>query len=328
MGKSSLIHEVFENHLDKKKIITIYVDIFDITDETDFIKSLYRAVGQSLKLDFKRVLQTLKSFFNKSTFEISIGRDGTPVINPKLATRDIDELFADLFSGLHEYLKRHNLKAAFCIDEFQQIQAIKKPLDATLRKYIQKHHNISYIFTGSKRHTLAKLFQGQKSPLMGMVTPMELGPIDQDDFYKFAKKRLKTLTKDTFINIYNLAEGESKLVQHLCRQLKLLSDDNQALDKDVAIERVLCEVDSICRNIFESLSPNGRKIIKMIVEKPHSLLTKDMLQKFNISKSSAQTSIDYLIKEEIIFKEGANYFLDGGIGSSFSLWCHWKFKEL
>lgn len=326
MGKSSLIHEVFENRLDKKKFITIYVDIFDITDETDFVKSLYRAVGQSLKLDFKLVLQTLKTFFNKSTFEISIGQDGTPSINPKLATRDIDELFADIFNGLHEYLKRHNLKAAFCIDEFQQIQTIKKPLDATLRKYIQKHHNISYIFTGSKRHTLAKLFQGQKSPLMGMVTPMELGPINQDDFYKFAKKRLKTLTKDTFINLYNHAEGESKLVQHLCRQLKLMSDDNQPLDEALAIKGVISEVDSICRNIFESLSPNGRKIIKMITEKSHTLLTKEILQEHNISKSSAQTSIDYLIKEDLIFKEDSNYFLDGGIGSSFSLWCHWKFK--
>lgn len=324
MGKTSLIHEIFENKLDKKKFVTIYTDIFDITDENDFVKNLYRAVGQSLKLDFKLVLKTLKTFFHKSTFEISVGLDGIPTINPKLASRDIDELLNDVFSGLGEYLKRHNLKAAFCIDEFQQIQTIKKPLDATLRKYIQKHHNISYIFTGSKRHTLSKLFQGQKSPLMGMVTPMELGPIEKDGFFHFAQSRLKSLTFEMFQRIYDHAERESKLIQHLCRHLKLMNDDMQSLDDKLATEKVVQEVDSICRNIFESLSPNGRKVIKMIIHHPQTLLNKDSLQKYNISKSSTQSTVEHLIKEEIIFKDDSRYYLDGGIGSSFSLWCHWR----
>jgi len=329
MGKTSLVQEVFENHLDKKKFITIYVDIFDITDEYDFAKALYQAVSKSLKLDFKTALQTLKNIFQKSSFEMSIGADGNLAFSPKLVSHNYDELLEDIFNGLADYLMRHKLKAAFCIDEFQQVKQIKRPLDATIRKYIQRHHHICYIFTGSKRNTLAMLFKGVKSPLMGMVTPMDLGPINQEDFYFFAKEQLKELSADDFIFIYNEAEGESKLIQHICRNIYLLKIETGVIDISRALAMVVSEVDSLCRSIIEGLSSNGRKVVKMILESRtgDGLMAKDILQKYNISKSSVRSSLDSLIKAEIIFSDNDQYFIDGGIGSTFHLWCRHKLEE-
>lgn len=323
VGKTSLIHEIFENHLPDKKFIKIYSDIFDITDEFDFAKILYQSVAKALKLDFSIALKTIKNLFQKASFEFSIGADGNPSFSPKFASQNYDELLEDVFNGLFEYLSRHNLKAAFCIDEFQQIKKIKRPLDATIRKYIQKHHNVSYIFTGSKRNTLTKLFKGEKSPLMGMVTPMELGPIDVDDFYSFAKERIKSLSKEEFRKIFELSEGESKLIQHILRNMLLLVNEGKKADADISIQMVLNEVDSMCRNIIETLSANSRKVIKMILETEgrKSIISKEILQKFNISKSSVESALKSLEKEEIIFKDNNIYYIDGGIGSTFSLWC-------
>jgi DNA-binding FrmR family transcriptional regulator len=327
MGKTSLVHEVFENHLPKKQFITIYADIFDITDELDFARELYRATASALKFDLKKILTTLSEIFKKTTFDLSLSEDGTPSFSPRLTSKDSDELLKDVFQGLSDYLERHNLKAAFCIDEFQQISQVKKPLDATIRKYIQKHKNVCYIFSGSKRNTLLSLFKGQASPLMGMTTPMELGSIDINDFYPFIKLRIDSLSMEEFQIIYDHAEAETKLIQHIARNYSILKEEGNYSVHD-AIESVLNEVDGICRNIIEQMSANGVKVIKILAIEniSENLLSKDVLNKYNISKSSMASSIEALIKNEIIFKEDGKYYIDGGIGATFSLWCKKKLK--
>jgi len=327
MGKTSLVHEVFKNHLDSKKYISIYVDIFDITDEYDFANSLYRATAKSLKLDLKKLLNILKDTFKKASFDITIGEDGSPSFSPKLVTQNCDDILADVFNGIYQYLKNNNLKGVFCIDEFQQICSIKRPLDATIRKYIQHHDNICYIFTGSKRSTLTQLFQGQKSPLMGMVTPMELGPINQNDFFNFANKRLPKLNLMDFKQIYSMAEGESKLIQHF---LRIIANENGTNDIDIetTVDKFIREVDPLCRSLIENMSPNSKKVLKMIIHQngSTSLLSKELLNKFNLSKSSVQSAINFLLKEDIIFIDNDKYYIDGGLGSTFALWCNKKLE--
>jgi hypothetical protein len=321
MGKTSFVQEIFKNHL-SSKIIPIYADLFDITDENDFAKALYRAIANALPVDFKTALQALLGSFKRVTFEIKLGADGSPEFSPKLASRNFDDLMADLFNGLNDYLRRNKLKAVFCIDEFQQIAQLNKPVDATLRKYIQHHHSVCYIFTGSKRHTLSTLFQGQKTPMMGMVTPFELGPIGVEEFYKFAKKRIPKLSESVFGNIYSEADGESKLVQHLCRHIKRLDDEKKAVSPDVAIQAVINEVDGVCRNLFESLPANSKKILKMISQNDvKSPLAQANLVEYNISKSSAQAAINAMLKSDFIYKDEGQYYVDGGLGATFALWC-------
>lgn len=318
MGKTSLVQEIFENRIDKSKIVAIYADIYDITDEADLAKELYRAIASALKSDLGSVMKSLKSFFHRVSFDISIGQDGTPTFSPKLTSADHELLLADVFEGLSQYLKKNNLKAAFCIDEFQQIKSIKKPLDATIRKHIQKHHHISYIFTGSKRHTLSMLFKGEKSPLMGMVTPMELGPIDQLQFYHFAKKHIQELTPDFFEQIYLKAFGETKLVQHFLR----VSANAPKLVIEEIEKSVYLEVEAIARPIFEALTPNAKKVIKILSKNnsAEGVMSKDVLKEYNISKSSLKSALDQLINHGLIYLDLGTYQLDGGIGASFHFW--------
>ena len=318
MGKTSLVQEVFENHIDKSRFITIYADIYDITDECDLARELYRAIASSLKADLRSLVKILKDYFHRVSFDISLGQDGTPSFSPKLSTVDHEVLLSDVFEGLSNYLIKHNLKAAFCIDEFQQIKTINKPLDATIRKHIQKHHNVSYIFTGSKRNMLSLLFKGEKSPLMGMVTPMELGPIELEIFFDFAHKQIPQLTCSIFETLYQSALSETKLVQHFLRNCA-----NAEVLKLGEIENtVLVEVEAIARPIFEAMSPNNKKAIKILVghNKSGGLMSKEILAKYNISKSSLKSSLDQLINNDIVYLDNGTYQLDGGIGASFSFW--------
>ncbi len=321
MGKTSLVHEIYEHHLNTKDFVSIYVDIFDITDELDFAKELYQATAKALRFDLKQALNQLKDLFKNARFNIGLSDDGSPTFTPSLATKNSDELLEDVFNGLNEYVEKNNLKAVFCIDEFQQISQIKKPLDATIRKHIQRHKNICYIFSGSKRSSLLALFQGQASPLMGMVTPMELKEIGEEVFFNYVTERID-ISKEEFSKIYESAEYETKLIQHICRNYSILEESGESSAEN-AIDSVLSEVDSICRSIIENLSPNAKKVIKVLSseDKADQLMSKEILQKYNISKSSMASSIESLLKNEMIFKENGSYYLDGGIGATFSLWC-------
>ncbi len=329
MGKTSLIHEIFENHLSKKQFLGIYADIFDISDEQDLAVELYRAVARSMKMDFNLLIKNLRNLFKKATFEIGINHDGTPSIVPKLAARGADELFEDIFEGLFDYVKRHKLKAVFCIDEFQQIKKIKKPIDATIRKYIQKHDKISYVFTGSKKHILQKMFQGS-APLMGMVTPMELGPIDSSDFYFFVKRKLgKKIDQKLFNQLYSAADGEPKLVQHLCRRLNQSSSNViEEADIKTAIADVVQEYNGICRTIIKNITPAALKVIKIISKyNGKNIFSNEYQLQFNITKATIQAASHSLLKDEFIYKEDNTYYLNGGIGATFALWCKYNLTD-
>ncbi|MEA1892089.1 MAG: ATP-binding protein, partial [Campylobacterota bacterium] len=214
-GKSSLIKELFENNIDNKTYLTIYIDIFDIVTALDFAKTTYKQIASSLPYDFKTILKDLKNIFSKVNFSTTLKNNGVLEFKPSLSSFDFDELMDDIFNGLYEYYLSSGKKIVVVFDEFQQVTTIKeKKIDATIRKYIQSHQNISYIFTGSKRHILTSLFTSYDAPLYEMVNHIELDKIEKDIFYEFVNNKLdKRLSLKLFDDIYDICDGESKLIQ-------------------------------------------------------------------------------------------------------------------
>lgn len=185
-GKSSLIKEIFKNHIDQDEYLTIYFDIFDMSSSNDFAYSFYKAVAKSFKNDMHSILQTLKSIFSRATFSATVTSSGEIEFKPSLAHQSFDDMMEDIFVNLSNYLKKHNKKAIVAIDEFQQIATIKeKNIEATLRTYIQNIDNIGFVFSGSKKHLLTQMFTNYAKPFYAQATPLELLPIPKERFYAF-----------------------------------------------------------------------------------------------------------------------------------------------
>jgi hypothetical protein len=64
-------------------------------------------------------------------------------------------MIEEFFEGL--FLLNYEKRVILAIDEFQQIALLDTKIDALLRKYMQEPHNASYIFAGSKRHSIWSL---------------------------------------------------------------------------------------------------------------------------------------------------------------------------
>lgn len=323
-GKSSLIKEIFKNHIDKKKYLTIYFDIFDISSTNDFAYSFYKAVAKSFKNDMQTILQTLKNLFSRATFSATAASSGEIEFKPSLAYQSFEDMMDDIFTNLSSYLKKNNLKAIIAIDEFQQVASIKeKNIEAVLRTYIQNIDNISFIFSGSKKHLLTQMFTDYTQPFYAQAVPFELKQIECERFFDFVQKKFeqtqKSFQKEPFERLYKKVDGESWLIQNVAYHLWQRYD---IVDTNEQIEETIHEIanmsDSIYKLLFDNFSNTQKSALKIVARCGGvNLLSKEILNTNNISKSSLVSALNVLLEKEIIDKTNDIYFINDKL---FEIW--------
>ncbi len=325
-GKSSLIKELFENNINNDEYLTIYIDIFDMVTALDFAKITYKEIASSLPNNFKNILKILKDIFSKVNFATTLKSNGELEFRPSISSFDFDELMDDIFNGLQQYSNLNNKKLVIVFDEFQQIALIKdKKIDAIIRKHIQSHQNISYIFTGSKRHILTALFTKYDAPLYEMANHLELPRIQEEIFYNFVNSKLNDrLSYNLFEYIYKICDGESKLIQEFGYHLYFKSEPI-ITEKTIneVYNFILDEKSGHFRIIFDRLTIAQKIALKTIsINKGKALYTKQNIFNLQTTKASLNSAIKILYKEELIDKEDGTYFINN---RSFELWCQREF---
>ncbi len=314
MGKTALI----ENFLDlkKKDFICLYADIFDIASKEDFAKTLLKALSNYQKSDIKIAIKKLTNLFKRVRVEPTIDPNTLEYsIKPIVITLSFEEMMDDFFGAVKSLSQ--NKKMIIAIDEFQQITTIKDTkIDAMLRKYIQERENISYLFLGSKRHTLTSLFS-YKAPLYEMATHFELKALKIEDIFSYSKKYLN-IAKDDIEYIFSLSDGETKLVLHILHLLYIQKEKITKTLIDSALNEILNSKDATFRMLFDTLNNNQKIALKIIGKYKHKIFTSEVLNEYNIKKQTLQSAVESLLKKELIDKENSDYFIPD---RSFELWC-------
>ena len=314
MGKSSLIKAFFEQN--KEEYFCIYVDIFDITSKEDFAQLLLKALSNAGKFDLKTAIKNLTSLFKRVRVEPTIDPNSLEYsIKPIVATLSFEEMFEDFFNSLNELSKTN--KIILAIDEFQQIANITDVnLDAMMRKYIQERQNISYIFLGSKRHLLTSLFE-YKAPLYELATHFELKPLKLEDIFEYAKKYLD-ISFEMSQYIYEKSDGETKMIQQILHLLYVQKEKIITKEEvDSVIKEIINSKDSSYKLLFDTLGNNQKIALKIVGIYKRGVFASSILTQYNIKKQTLQSSIDTLLKKELIDKEDDRYFIPD---RTFELW--------
>ncbi len=314
MGKTTLV----KNFLDLKKddYITIYVDIFDITSKEEFAKALLKALTNSRKLDLKSTIKSFTNLFKRVRVEPTIDTNTLEYsIKPIVTTLSFEQMMEDFFSSINELCKNH--KIIIAIDEFQEISSIKDiKLDAFLRKQIQQRDNLSYIFLGSKRHLLTSLFE-YKAALYELANHFELPSLEIDEIKSYVKKHLN-INDEIVEYIYELSDGETKLLLHILHLLFI--DKKEKFSKqrvDEVLQNIINSKDTTYRMLFDTLNNNQKLALKIIGRYSSRIFTQDVLSEYTIKKQTLKSSIDSLLKKELIDREGEEYFIPD---RTFELW--------
>ncbi|RXJ60329.1 AAA family ATPase [Candidatus Marinarcus aquaticus] len=330
VGKTSLIKVFFADKIDKKHYIPIYIDLFDINNAIDFIKVFYKQIAFNMPCNYKSVLKELKELFNRVTFSATIKDDGDIEFIPTLNSYNFEELMSDIYRGLEKLSENYGKKVVIAFDEFQQIMPIKDTKIAfILHEFMEKYPEVNYIFTGLKRHLLTDLFSKKKSPLYDTVKQMEIKAIPLEQFYAFVDKKFEgRLDLEQFEYLYAKTDGETKLIQEFCYHLYYKGEQN--INQKITKE----DIDEVCQQLFESKSgyfkmlldrlsiPKKVALKAIIITDGIELYTKETLFKLQMTKSSLNTAIRNLYKDEIIDKEDNRYYITN---RCFELWCRKKF---
>jgi AAA+ ATPase superfamily predicted ATPase len=322
MGKSSLLQEFIQNHISHKEYIYIYIDLFEISSKIDFLRLITKQTANALPITIQSGISQLVKIFKNISFGVEIdSSNGSLSFSPKILASQFDDAIDDYFISLDRYINQNNKKCIVIFDEFQQIVNIKdKKIDAIIRKHIQSHKNISYIFSGSKKHLLTNLFSDINAPLYQMATFKELPSIQNNDFFEFANSKLKyPITKNLFDYIYTISSQESKLIQEILHHVYQSNIKNITIeDCQKIINNIIDEKATPFRIIFDMLS-NSKKIALKILSQTENIYSKELLEKYDITKPTLQSAVKKLYDEEnLVDKKNDNYIIDNKL---FELWC-------
>ncbi len=259
VGKSSLIHRTSAK---VRGYSLVYADLWGVRTLPDFIRRCVQALDALG--DTANLLQKISRALPGLT--ITLGVDpvsGTPTLTPaatgskKTSAPETVAQIARLWASLHDGKKQ---KIIIALDEFQDLLEIEDAdqILGILRREIQILGDIPFIFSGSIRNEMWKIFADDRGPFYKSAALIDVAADDFDDWRgflreKFAIDKLK-IDDDTLDHIIELADGTPGDTQQLCAAVwdTARAGRSRKIDTDV-VQKALVHVFADERKGYEQV---------------------------------------------------------------------------
>lgn len=304
-GKTSLINKVFKK---LKGFGVVYVDLYGTTGIEDFITELFKGIS-AVEPKMDRLMKLIKEKISSLTINFSIDvYSGAPVAIPAFAPVDNKPSIDEVFTLLDSLSRKKKFVVAF--DEFQEISKYGEPaFEKQLRKSIQRHKNISYIFAGSQKHLLAAMFAESKRAFYKLATTYTLGKIETSDYaawiQKLFRKDKRKINKKYIENVVSRCENHPMYVQEFFFNLWEVPDISFELIDRVELNILKNRLAEFIY-IWESLTLNQKRALKLVAATGgQNIYAANNLSKLGF-KSASQVSkaLELLLKRELVSKNG------------------------
>jgi len=222
LGKTGLIFRLFDEiKVSYPNIQTIYVDIF-ASDNIDgliklFAEAALSAIPEKSTLG-KRLVNYIRSFRPLITYDTLTGQ---PQMQISYQTAHEKEY---TLHGIFDFLDGQNIPIVIAIDEFQQIREYpEQNIEALLRTYIQQCKNLTFIFSGSKKHIMADIFANERKPFYSSTTFVSLGKISEEPYAAFIRQLFgsgkRSITDEALRFVLDWTQRVTYYTQQLCHTL-------------------------------------------------------------------------------------------------------------
>lgn len=316
MGKSGLIHHLFNQADIKEEYHVFYIDIYATTSLAEFVYTFGKEIYQQLKPQStvwkERFFQIISSFrvgfkldamTGVPSFDLGLGDIQTPQTT-------LDEIFA--------YIDEADKPCVIAIDEFQQIgEYAEKNVEALLRTKIQQCQKAHFIFAGSKRHMMSNMFNSPSKPFYQSAISMGLNPIPIDTYTDFACNLFKEYSKQVepivVETIWKQYEGYTWFVQMMMNELFALTPTEgfcQATMIDKAKNNVILAQEESYKNLLSKLPPKQKTVLQAIAKEgvAHNMTSSKFIKKYMLnSASSVQAAIKLLLKNDLVTQQDGAY---------------------
>lgn len=315
IGKTGLIKHAFNRiSSTEKDTVCIYVDIFSTQNLHDFVQVLGTAiVDEALRREkslVAKVLDAFKAWRPVVTVDVLTGM---PSLSLNIDSASDEYTLKSIF----DYLKSSKKQVYVAIDEFQQIAYYpEKGTEALLRSHVQ-FSNAGFIFSGSRQHLMAEMFNSPQRPFYQSTEFMNLQPIPEDAYYEFASRFFEakkgSLSQEVFHDIYQRFDGYTWYIQLMMNRLyernKRITELHQATD---AIIAVLATLTPQYEMLMTFLTSNQVNLLKAIakegkVEQPQS---NEFVKRNDLpGPSSVKAALDVLVDKELVYTQPDGYII-------------------
>ncbi len=183
VGKTGLIHHVFNSYSKNKKTVCIYVDILGTINLKGFTNQLATVIYNRFpenKGIGKKIIAGIKSLRPLISFD---QLSGIPELSFDLTE---SKIYEKTIQQLFTFLDEQNIKIVFAIDEFQQIlEYPEKNTEALLRTHIQSLKNTHFIFCNSNQKMMHEIFNSAKRPFFASCSNVHLKFIAKKTYSDF-----------------------------------------------------------------------------------------------------------------------------------------------
>lgn len=319
LGKSGLIHHLFKQEEIDGQYYTFYVDLYATSSLADFVQVFSNEVYQSLKSKSSRFLEnffsmvqslrfgySIDSMTGDSTFHVGMGEIPSPQTT-------LAEIFA--------YLEAADRPCLVAIDEFQQIgEYSEKNIEALLRTHIQRCRNTSFIYSGSKRHTMSNMFNSPAKPFYQSAISMGLAPIPLDTYTEFAcrmfSERGKGVSREVVQQVYEKYQGYTWFVHMMMNELFSMTNQGETCTSDYVehAEESILRLQEVSYESTLAMLPSKQKLVLIAIASEgvaQNVTSGSFIKKHSLqSPSSLQTALNALIEKSIVMREENGYRLE------------------
>lgn len=306
-GKTSLVCNV----LDEINYPFARIDLFCVVYEEDVCKKVARGISVIIKQIASLSEKTLK-ILDQCFKSVYIGlKAGNIELKAEFGGASLNpiEQLEDLLAGIEKLAEKHKKLIVIFFDEFQDVLKIDQTnkIQAAIRSVAQHAKYVTYIFSGSSRMMLNKIFDNKNQPLYMLCDKIILQRIDSKAFTKHIqnaaeKKWSKKLPDDLIELILTLTELHPYYINMLCDKLWEITELPMADQIKTYWDTALFENKGKIIADLGLLNTNRIKVLTIIallgkVSEPNS---KIFLEKVKLSLSSTQHAIKFLKEHDYL----------------------------
>ena len=328
LRKTGLIFRLFDEIKGSyPNIQTVYVDIFASDNIDGFIKLFAEAALNAIpeKSTFgKRLAKYIKSLRPQVTYDLLTGQPQLQIAYQSAHEKEYT------LRGLFEFLDGQNAPIVIAIDEFQQIREYpEKNMEALLRTYIQQCKNLTFIFSGSKKHIMADIFGNERKPFYSSTAFVSLGKISEERYADFIRRLFgkvkRSVTDEALQFILDWTRRVTYYTQRLCHTL--YANGKKTID--------LVEVKSACNQLLKENESVYLQYRQMLTDKQWKYLiavakegsvrqitAADFLKRYQIGGASTSRQMAESLSEKgLLNVEVSLEGIDYSVGDVF--FSHW-----
>ena len=312
IGKTSLIMSAFSK---AKGCRLLYVDLLNIRTIADLCDRVASAAARTHR--GTGVVAKVLGFLARLRPTLSLDpQNGMPVVSVDARIADSVASLEDVIAMIDKLSAKEHVVVVF--DEFQEILKLDDPdvVLATLRAKIQFLSDVCFIFSGSVRRDMVRIFSDYSSPFYKSAASVNVGAIGDAAFMDFLRSRFtvggRRIGQESLERILEAANRISGDVQQLCDAIWSVTEDGDEIVNEAitsGIELILKHDGTAFAVQTEHLTRYQMKALKGVAKfGGKHVFSAEFIEQAGLSSApTAKRALDKLVDLGILYSYEGGY---------------------